>query len=140
VPHLGKLPRPGWRLLRSGFAPVGAPTGSEGANPQGRDLVVAVYGSGLERMVMTTVLVTDQELRQHELGQRYADPFGGEGIQRVTKRYRLRAGAYAGTVVNLGLPSDDAPYLWFRSGGVVVTLSGAASSQDLIAMAESLAR
>jgi outer membrane lipoprotein-sorting protein len=140
VPHLGKLPRPGWRLLRSGFAPVGAPTGSEGANPQGRDLVVAVYGSGLERMVMTTVLVTDQELRRHEFGQRYADPFGGEGIQRVTKRYRLRAGAYTGTVVNLGLPSDDAPYLWFRSGGVVVTLSGAASSQDLIAMAESLTR
>jgi hypothetical protein len=134
VPEVTRLPRPGWRLLRAGFAPVGRPTGSEGGNPQGRDLVVAVYGSGLERLVLTTLLVTDQELgRLH-----YDDPFGGEGIQRLTKRYRLRAGAYAGTVAHLGLPSDDAPYLWFRSGGVVVTLSGAATSQQLIAAAESL--
>jgi len=141
VPLIGTLPRPGWRLLRSGFAPVGSPTGTEGMNPQGRDLVVAVYGSGLERLVMTTLLVTDQELGRQELGQgQYADPFRGEGIQRVTTRYRLRAGAYAGTVAHLGLPSADAPYLWFRSGGVVVTLSGAASSQELITTAESLTR
>jgi hypothetical protein len=136
VPQLGRLPRPGWRLLRAGFAPVGRPTGSEGGNPRGRDLVVAVYGSGLERLVLTTLLVTDQELGH----LRYEDPFAGEGIQRKTSRQRLRAGAYAGTVAYLGLPSDDAPYLWFRSGGVVVTLSGAATSQQLIATAESLTR
>jgi hypothetical protein len=98
--------------------------------------VVAVYGNGLERLVLTTLLVGDQELgRLH-----YDDPFRGEGIQRPTKRYRLRAGAYAGTVAHLGLPSDDAPYLWFRSGGMVVTLSGAATSQELITTAESLTR
>jgi hypothetical protein len=141
VPRPRTLPRPGWRLLRSGFAPVGSPTGTEGVNPQGRDLVVAVYGSGLERLVMTTLLVTDQELSQQEFGQgQYVDPFRGEGIQRVTTRYRLRAGAYAGTVAHLGLPSADAPYLWFRSGEVVVTLSGAATSQELITTAESLTR
>ena len=136
VPQVRTLPRPGWRLLRSGFAPVGRPTGSEGGNPQGRDLVVAVYGSGLERLVLTTLLVDDQELG----GLPYADRFGGEGIQRPIRRYRLRAGAYAGTVAHLGLPSDDAPYLWFRSGKVVVTLSGAATSQQLITAAESLTR
>jgi len=136
VPQVGTLPRAGWRLLRSGFAPVGRPTGSEGGNPKGRDLVVAVYGSGLERLVLTTLLVGDQDLGQWQ----YGDPFGGEGIQRLTKRYRLRAGAYAGTVAHLGLPSADAPYLWFRSGKVVVTLSGAATSQELIAAAESLTR
>lgn len=136
VPLIGTLPRPGWRLLRSGFAPVGSPTGSEGTNPQGRDLVVAVYGSGLERLVMTTLLVTDQELGQGH----YLDPFRGEGIQRLTTRYRLRAGAYTGTVAHIGLPSADAPYLWFRSGEVVVTLSGAATSQQLITTAESLTR
>jgi hypothetical protein len=76
VPQVRTLPRLGWRLLRSGFAPVGRPTGSEGMNPQGRDLVVAVYGGGLERLVLTTLLVTDEELgRLH-----YDDPFGGEGI------------------------------------------------------------
>jgi hypothetical protein len=136
VPQLTRLPRLGWRLLRSGFAPVGRPTGSEGTNPPGRDLVVAVYGSGLERLVLTTLLVGDQELG----GRPYADPFAGEGIQRPTTRYRLRAGAYAGTVAHLGLPSDDAPYLWFRRGNVVVTLSGASTSQQLIATAESLTR
>jgi len=130
VPEITTLPRPGWRLLRAGFAPVGSPTGGEGMNPQGRDLVVAVYGSGLERLVLTTLQVNGQ----------YDDPFGGEGIRRVTTRYRLRAGAYAGTVAHLGLPSDDAPYLWFRSGGVVVTLSGAATSRELITAAESLTR
>jgi Putative zinc-finger len=133
VPRVGTPPR-GWRLQRSGFAPIGDPTGSEGVNPRGRDLVVAVYGSGLERLVLTTLLVSDQELG----GQPYADPFGGEGIRRPTTRYRLRAGAYAGTVARIGRPSDDAPYLWFRSGGVVVTLHGAATSQQLIAAAESL--
>jgi hypothetical protein len=136
VPQVRTLPKPDWRLLRAGFAPAGRPTGSEGGNPQGRDLVVAVYGSGLERLVMTTVLVTDRELG----GLPYSDPFGGEGIQRPTTDYRLRAGAYAGTVAHLGLPSGDAPYLWFRSGGIVVTLSGAASSQQLVAAAESLTR
>jgi Putative zinc-finger len=130
VPQVRTLPGAGWRLLRSGFAPVGRPTGSEGMNPQGRDLVVAVYGSGLERLALTTLRVNG----------RYDDPFGGEGIQRDITRYRLRAGAYAGTVAHLGLPSDDAPYLWFRSGQVVVTLSGAATSQQLIAAAESLTR
>jgi hypothetical protein len=130
VPQVRTLPGVGWRLLRSGFAPVGQPTGSEATNPPGRDLVVAVYGSGLERLALTTLRVNGQ----------YDDPFGGEGIQRDTTRYRLRAGAYAGTVAHLGLPSDDAPYLWFRSGQVVVTLSGAATSQQLIAAAESLTR
>jgi hypothetical protein len=80
--------------------------------------------------------VSDQELG----GLRYADPFGSEGILRPTTRYRLRAGAYAGTVAHIGLPSDDAPYLWFRSGGVVVTLTGAATSRQLVAAAESLTR
>jgi hypothetical protein len=136
VPEPATLPRPGWRLLRAGFAPVGRPTGSEGGNPQGRDLVVAVYGSGLERLVLTTLLVDHQQLSH---GQ-YEDPFGGEGIQRVTSRHRLRAGVYAGTLAYLGQPSDDAPYLWFRSGELVVTLSGAATSQELITTAESLTR
>jgi hypothetical protein len=136
VPSIRTLPQPGWRLLRAGFAPVGEETGSEGGNPKGRDLVVAVYGNGLERLVLTTLLVTDQDLGRLQ----YADPFGGEGIKRLTKRYRLRAGAYAGTVAHLGLPSDDAPYLWFRSGGVVVTLSGAATRAELITAAESLTR
>jgi hypothetical protein len=131
VPRVKELPRPGWRLLRAGFAPTGARTGAEGANPPGRDLVVAVYGSGLERLVVTTLLVD---------GRDYADPFGGEGIRRATTRYRLRAGAYAGTVAHLGQPSDDAPYLWFRSHGVVVTLSGAATTDELIAVAESFTR
>jgi hypothetical protein len=128
VPQVRTLPGAGWRLLRSGFAPVGQPTGSEGMNPPGRDLVVAVYGGGLERLAVTTLQVNG----------RYDDPFGGEGIQRPTTRYRLRAGAYAGMVARIGLPSDDAPYLWFRSGNVVVTLSGAAGSHELIAAAESL--
>lgn len=130
VPRVTTLPGAGWRLLRSGFAPVGRPTGSEGGNPPGRDLVVAVYGSGLERLVLTTLRVNGQ----------YYDPFGGEGIQRDITPYRLGAGAYAGTVAHIGLPSDDAPYLWFRSGQVVVTLSGAATSQQLISAAESLTR
>jgi Putative zinc-finger len=130
VPQVTRLPGAGWRLLRSGFAPVGRPTGREAMNPQGRDLVVAVYGSGLERLALTTLRVNG----------RYDDPFGGEGIQRASTRHRLGAGAYAGTVAHLGLPSDDAPYLWFRSGNIVVTLSGAATGQQLIAAAESLTR
>jgi hypothetical protein len=134
VPEIRALPRPDWRLLRAGYAPVGRPTGAEGGNPPGEDLVVAVYGAGLERLVMTTLSVPDGELGQGP----YADPFGGEGIKRTIKDHRLRAGAYAGTVAHLGEPSDDAPYLWFRSGGVVVTLSGAATTRQLIVAAESL--
>jgi hypothetical protein len=130
VPELRALPSPDWRLLRAGYAPEGGPTGAEGGNPPGEDLVVAVYGAGLERLVMTTLSVPD--------GGPYADPFGGEGIRRPIERHRLRAGAYAGTVAYVGEPSDDAPYLWLRSGGVVITLSGAATAGELIAAAESL--
>jgi hypothetical protein len=129
IPEVKDLPRPGWRLLRSGFAPVGQPTGPEAGNPVGRDLVVAVHGSGLERLVMTSLLIDDPG---------YADPFAGEGAKRATRNYRLRGGAYAGTVAHLGLPSDDAPYLWLQSSQVVVTLSGAATARQLVAAAESL--
>jgi negative regulator of sigma E activity len=138
VPRVGKLPQPGWTLLRAGYAPTGSPTGSEAGNPAGHDLVVAVYGSGLERFVVTTLLVGDQELGG--VGA-YGDPFGAEGAIRASRRYRLRHGAFAGTVATIGLPSDDTPYLWLRStGGVVVTLRGAATVDQLIAAAESLAR
>jgi anti-sigma factor RsiW len=136
VPRVGKLPQRGWMLLRAGYAPTGSPTGSEAGNPAGRDLVVAVYGSGLERFVVTTVLVGDQEAGR--VGG-YGDPFGAEGAVRASRRYRLRHGAFAGTVATIGLPSDDTPYLWLRStGGVVVTLRGAATVDQLVAAAESL--
>jgi Putative zinc-finger len=134
VPEIRALPRPGWRLLRAGYAPVGSQTGTEGLNPPGKDLVVAVYGAGLERLVMTTLSVRDEELWHG----RYNDPFGGEGIVRAVEDHRLRAGAFAGTVAHIGKPSDDAPYLWLRSGKLVVTLSGASTSRQLIAAAESL--
>jgi negative regulator of sigma E activity len=138
VPRVGKLPQPGWTLLRAGYAPTGSPTGSEAGNPAGHDLVVAVYGSGLERFVVTTLLVGNQELGR--VGG-YGDPFGAEGAVRASRRYRLRHGAFAGTVATIGLPSDDTPYLWLRStGGVVVTLRGAATVDQLIAAAESLTR
>jgi anti-sigma factor RsiW len=138
VPRVGKLPQPGWTLLRAGYAPTGSPTGSEAGNPAGHDLVVAVYGSGLERFVVTTLLVGDQEAGR--VGG-YGDPFGAEGAIRASRRYRLRHGAFAGTVATIGLPSDDTPYLWLRStGGVVVTLRGAATVDQLIAAAESLTR
>jgi outer membrane lipoprotein-sorting protein len=138
VPRVGKLPQPGWTLLRAGYAPTGSPTGSEAGNPAGHDLVVAVYGSGLERFVVTTVLVGDREVGR--VGA-YGDPFGAEGAVRASRRYRLRRGAFAGTVATIGLPSDDTPYLWLRNtGGVVVTLRGATTVDQLIAAAESLTR
>lgn len=136
VPRVGKLPEPGWTLLRAGYASNGSPTGSEATNPPGHDLVVAVYGNGLERFVVTTLLVSDREVGR---GGLYGDPFGAEGAIRASRHYRLRHGAFAGTVATIGLPSDDTPYLWFRSReGVVVTLRGAASVDQLIAAAESL--
>jgi hypothetical protein len=138
VPRVGKLPQPGWTLLRAGYAPTGSPTGSEAGNPAGHDLVVAVYGSGLERFVVTTLLVSDQEAGRVA---GYGDPFGAEGAVRASRRYRLRHGAFAGTVATIGLPSDDTPYLWLRSTGeVVVTLRGAATVDQLIAAAETLTR
>ena len=137
VPVVRALPEPGWQLVRSGFAPRGLPTGAEAGNPPGQDLVVAVYGSGLERLVVTTLLVPEGALPG---GAPYGDPFGAEGVLRATREHRLRAGAYAGTTAHLGLPSDGPPYLWFRTGeGVVVTLSGAATAGELVAAAESLA-
>jgi hypothetical protein len=141
VPEVRALPGAPWKPLRSGYARTGRFTGAEGVNPGGRDLVVAVYGHGLERLTVTSLEVTRADLTD-DLGPRsYEDPFGGEGVRRVSKPVRLARGAFAGTAARLGLPPDQPPYLWFRArDGVVVTLSGTVPGDELVAAAESMAR
>jgi outer membrane lipoprotein-sorting protein len=142
APVVRALPGPGWKLLRSGYASVGQITGAEGANPPGRDLVVAVYGLGLARLTVTSLLVTPADLRIEGGGSRpYEDPFGAEGARRRSRAVRLGGGAFRGTGARLGLPPDRPPYLWFRAGdGVVVTLTGTVTEADLVAAAASMTR
>jgi hypothetical protein len=52
APKVTRLPRPGWRLLRAGFAPAGSRTGTEAGNPPGRDLVEAVYAAAWSACVV----------------------------------------------------------------------------------------
>lgn len=142
IPVVRELPGQGWKPLRSGYARVGQITGSEGGNPAGRDLVVAVYGLGLQRLAVTSLLVMPADLRIEGGGSRpYEDPFGAEGARRKSRTVRLRDGAFRGTAARLGLPPDRPPYLWFRArDGVVVTLTGTVTEAQLIAAAESMTR
>ncbi len=116
----------GFRLAGSGWAPRSGITGPEGSIPARPSLFQAVYARGWERL----------ELTMRRSGGRGwpADPFAGE-CARVTERTVTVRGVSA----TFGIGPETRPHLFWREGGVLLTLSGPFPADTLVAVADSLA-
>lgn len=98
---------------------AGEPTGPEGSNPPGRSIVSYLYLDGWYRVVVTT--------RVADAGGEWDDPFGFEG-----GRFDTDAVEIDGETAELAIDPTVVPHAWLKSSDDVITVSGAASEDDLV--------
>ena len=119
------------RVLRRGGSLTGR-TGNEGGNPISRDVVVTAYRRGLQRMLITS--------RRRGRGA-WSDPLGaGEGVRVTERPLRLTAGALAGGRARLILDPQAIPHAWVLTSGLVVTVGGDLSRDEIVKVVTSLER
>jgi hypothetical protein len=115
----------GFTLSVSGWAPRSARTGPEASNPRYSSLFAAVYRRGRERVDVTQRLAGTKGW----LG----DPFGFECGAETTSTVDVN-----GAKATFGQGVEIIPHLYWRSGGVLYTVSGPFPAATLAAIARSL--
>jgi hypothetical protein len=109
---------------------VPSPTGPEGMNPPATHvLALTWYGPGGSRFTIT--------LRPSG-GERWDDPFGGEGVVLGSSPVRLELPGRPPLEGTVAVDAPAHPHLWGVTGDVVVTVSGDLSGAELERVAGSL--
>jgi hypothetical protein len=116
----------GFRLAVSGWAPRSGITGPEGSIPPRPSLFQAVYARGWERLELT--------MRRSGGRDWPGDPFAGECARVTARTVTVR-----GVPATFGIGPETHPHLFWREGGVLLTLSGPFPAETLVAVAGSLA-
>ncbi len=142
LPDVGRLAGygalvPAW--IPDGFQPAevavaqrAAPTGPEAGNPPSRRVVSLSYRRGFEQLVVTTRLAGRGI---------WDDPVAtGEGYVDHPEAVTLRTGALAGVHGSLVIEPRGTPHVWAIADGLVVTVSGSLSRDELVRVTESLER
>lgn len=141
LPSRASLP-PGYELAEVTVAPVGRSTGSEGGNPQSRNVVSVAYGRGFDRIVVSTRSGTGPICSRTPPYPTpcWADPLAsGEGFLDQPERYTIGGGALAGAQAELLISPRGTPHVWTIHNGLVVTVAGDASADELRRLAASFA-
>ncbi|MDQ4090578.1 MAG: hypothetical protein M3163_09790 [Actinomycetota bacterium] len=140
LPAPESLP-PGFQLAEVTVATSAQGTGSEGANPQSRNVVSVAYRRGFDRIVVTTRSTgTARRCTTASTATCWADPLAsGEGFRDEPERFTVGAGALAGAQAELVLSARGVPHVWTIDNRLVVTVAGDASGEELRRMAESFA-
>ena len=128
LPYRPLLPArvpPGFRLAVAGWAPRSARTGAEGSNPRYRSLFAAVYRRGAENVDVTQRLAGPQGWT--------SDPFGQECGFQVEERVTV-----GGATAVYGAGPAIEPHVYWRSGELLLTVSGPFPRRELVAIARSL--
>jgi hypothetical protein len=101
----------------------------------GRDVVALQYGRGFDTLTVTTRRVTDpQEAVAF-------DPFEPEPYWSdvVGRDVTLEAGAFAGATARVVVaPRTTVPHLYAVKDGILLTVAGRATADELVKIAESL--
>ena len=135
----------GYQLAEVTVATNAQPTGTEGANPQSRNVVSVAYRRGFDRIVVTTRATgTARRCSITRPGSDpsacWADPLAsGEGFVDQPERFTVAAGALAGAQAEVILSPRGVPHVWTFDNRLVVTVAGDASADELRRMAESFA-
>lgn len=127
------VPR-GFRPVLVAVNPDGAASGSEASNPQAGPLLTLQYRRGFESITITVRPAGDDP-------SAWIDPLLGEGQEVQPQAVTIRGGAFRGAraerMVAAVTPATP-PHLWLISDGLVVTVSGTLSGDELVKVAESL--
>jgi hypothetical protein len=125
TPRLPTVLPSGFRLVTSGWAEWGARTGPGGVNPRDPFLFAAVYARGWERIELTQRVAANGTWARNPFGQSCRP---------------LRVGrALVGTrPARYGIGPEIPSHLWWRDGGLLLTVSGPYGKADLVTIAASL--
>ncbi len=127
-----KMVPPGFRLDQAAVAKHGVTANRLLA---GRNIVALKYGRGFDSLTVTTRSVADAYFAT------FHDPFelDQQWAREVAWTVRIRAGAFAGkTAWVVVAPGTTVPHLWAVEDGVLLTIAGSATADDLVAIAASL--
>jgi hypothetical protein len=122
----------GFELTEIAAAPLATFTGTEGMNPQSRNVVSLAYRRGFDRFVVSTRAVgQDPSL--------WSDPLAsGEGFVDRPESIELEGGAFAFAKGELLIDPRAVPHLWALGEELVLTVSGDLSREELLGIAESV--
>ena len=147
----GAAARVGHTLLVPTKVPAGCTlsqvaVGARAESPRGTDVVSLRYARGFDAVIVTTRRVErPQQFAQRDaLGYDYGTPGSGSfsvpqgGYVPGPAVVRLTAGALAGARARLVTGPLIVPHLWAWKGHVLVTIAGAATTDELVAMANSM--
>jgi hypothetical protein len=120
--------------------------GPKAESPQGTDVVSLRYARGFDAVIVTTRRVEHpQQFAQDDaLGYGYRMPWSGSfsvpqgGYVAGPAVVRLTAGALAGVRARLVMGPLIVPHLWAWKGHTLLTIAGAATTDELVAMANSM--
>jgi hypothetical protein len=144
LPAPASLPA-GYQLAEVTVATTSQPTGTEGGNPQSRNVVSVAYRRGFDRIVVTTRSTGSARrcsvtLPGSDPSACWADPLAsGEGFVDQPQRFTVGAGALAGAEAELVVSPRGVPHVWALNDRLVVTVAGDAGPEELRRMAESFA-
>jgi hypothetical protein len=120
----------GYALAEVAVATESGRTGGGAGNPPSRRVVSLAYRRGLDRFVVTTRLAGDTQ---------WSDPLAsGAGFVDHPEPIRLDTGALRGSEAQLVLSPHGVPHLWAVANGLVVTVAGDLSRDELLTVAGSL--
>ena len=149
VPSADALPE-GFELRQISTVNKAGGTGVEGLNPLTREAVSLAYHRGLDRILVTTRLrgpIVDGREPGSSPGQcteclgdsSWSDPLAsGEGFIDDPEGLTVAAGALAGSPAQLLIRPRTTPHVWAVGESLVVTVSGDATREDLLAIIASL--
>jgi hypothetical protein len=100
-----------------------------------RDVFALQYGRGFDRITVSTRRVGSTYSVETDLCETFDQPWS----RLARTEAPISSGAYAGVTARiLAVSTTSAPHLWAMKDGVLLTVAGAATADELLAVAESL--
>ena len=126
-----RVPR-GYRLTQAAAAPHAV---TANRMVKGRKVVALQYARGFDSLTVTTRRVSDPRFAAEydplELDQSW--------VEQVAWPATIRAGAFRGVTAQVVVaPMTTTPHLWAVKDGVLLTVAGSATAEELVAVAASL--
>jgi hypothetical protein len=147
----GAAARVGYTLLVPTKVPAGCTlsqvaVGARAESPRGTDVVSLRYARGFDAVIVTTRRVErpQQFAQKDALGYDYGTPGSGSfsvsqgGYVPGPAVVRLTAGALAGARARLVTGPLIVPHLWAVKGHLLLTIAGAATADELLAIANAM--
>ncbi len=131
VPATASVPR-GFSLAQAAVAKDGV---TANRLHEGRNIVAIKYGRGFDTLTVTTRRVADAYFAA------FFDPFelDQQWAREVARTVTIRGGAFAGITARVvAAPGTTVPHLWAVRDGVLLTVAGSATTDELLAIAASL--